>query len=80
MKRDETRILYVTTGILLEKLIKSRQMREFTHYIIDEIHEREQDMDFVLIVVRKFLNTTSKEARVWDVFFNCCCFVISALI
>lgn len=61
---DDTRILYCTTGVLLQKLIAKKDMREFTHVVLDEIHERDQDMDFLLIVVRRLLNTNSKGVKV----------------
>lgn len=51
----DTRILFCTTGVLLEKLIKIKSMAEYTHIILDEIHERSKDMDFLLIVIRKLL-------------------------
>jgi len=34
---DDTRILYCTTGILLNKLIADRNMNKYTHVIIDEV-------------------------------------------
>ncbi|XP_076315104.1 ATP-dependent RNA helicase TDRD9-like [Tachypleus tridentatus] len=61
---DDTRLCYVTTGVLLQKLIHSRNMNMYTHVIIDEVHERDQDTDFALLVVRKFLRTTSKAVKV----------------
>ncbi|XP_076315102.1 putative ATP-dependent RNA helicase spindle-E [Tachypleus tridentatus] len=33
---DDTRLCYVTTGVLLQKLIHSRNMNMYTHVIIDE--------------------------------------------
>lgn len=51
----DTLLHYVTTGVLLQKLVKQKSLNEYTHIIIDEVHERDQDMDFLLLVVRKFL-------------------------
>lgn len=48
-------ITYMTIGILLQKLIRKGSLREYTHIIIDEVHERNQELDFLLLVVRKFL-------------------------
>lgn len=45
---DETRILFVTTGVLLQKLIHVKDMKQYTHIILDEIHDRDIDMDFLL--------------------------------
>ena len=52
---ENTRLLYVTTGILLQRLIRTKSLRPFTHVIIDEVHERDKDTDFVLLIVRELL-------------------------
>lgn len=36
---EDTRLLYVTTGVLLQKLINSKNMFEYTHVILDEVRE-----------------------------------------
>lgn len=62
--KPETRLLYVTTGVLLQRLIKSKHMNEFTHIILDEVHERDQEMDMCLLLVKKFLHTVSRQVKV----------------
>lgn len=52
---DDTRLTYVTTGVLLEKLIQNKRMDMYTHIILDEIHERDEDMEFLLIAIKRFL-------------------------
>jgi len=32
-----TRLLFVTTGVLLEKLVNQRNMNQYTHVILDEV-------------------------------------------
>ncbi|XP_056021255.1 ATP-dependent RNA helicase TDRD9-like isoform X2 [Ostrea edulis] len=61
---DDTRILYVTTGVLLRKLVGKKNMLEYTHVILDEVHERDQDTDFSLLIVRKLLHTNSRHVKV----------------
>ncbi len=34
---ESTRLTFVTTGILLEKLVNQRNMNEYTHIILDEV-------------------------------------------
>ncbi|XP_055384477.1 probable ATP-dependent RNA helicase spindle-E [Condylostylus longicornis] len=51
----DTRLLYCTTGVLLQKLIKAKDLASYTHIILDEVHERDQDMDFLLIVIKKLI-------------------------
>ncbi|KAJ0173644.1 hypothetical protein K1T71_010793 [Dendrolimus kikuchii] len=60
----DTRIHYVTTGVLLQKLVANKTMDEYTHIILDEVHERGQEMDFLLLVVKKFLFTVSPTVKV----------------
>lgn len=61
---NDTRLRYVTTGVLLQKLVAAQNMNEYSHIILDEIHERGQDMDFLLLIVRKFLYTNSRSVKV----------------
>lgn len=61
---EDTRLLYCTTGVLMQKLIKEKSLKQFTHIILDEVHERDQEMDFLLIVIRKLLTTNSRGVKV----------------
>ena len=60
----DTRITYCTTGVLLNKLTNKKHMMDYTHVILDEVHERDEDMDFLLLVVRKLLRTNSAMVKV----------------
>jgi len=60
----DTRITYCTTGVLLHKLVNKKHMLDYTHVILDEVHERDEDMDFLLLVVRKLLRTNSPVVKV----------------
>ncbi|XP_035182722.1 ATP-dependent RNA helicase TDRD9 isoform X1 [Oxyura jamaicensis] len=60
----ETRLLYMTAGILLQKAVYAKSLTEFTHIFIDEVHERTEEMDFLLLVVRKLLRTNSQSVKV----------------
>lgn len=44
--------MYCTTGVLLERLVKSKSLASLTHIILDEVHERDKDMDFLFIIIR----------------------------
>lgn len=61
---SDTRLTYCTTEILLQQLIHQKNMLEYTHVILDEIHERDQEMDFLLLVVKKLLQTNSSLVKV----------------
>uniref|UniRef100_A0A5B6ZGD2 RNA helicase n=1 Tax=Davidia involucrata TaxID=16924 RepID=A0A5B6ZGD2_DAVIN len=55
MKGRETRLLFCTTGILLRRLLVDRNLKGVTHVIVDEIHERGMNEDFLLIVLKDLL-------------------------
>ncbi|XP_074032862.1 tudor domain containing 9 protein spindle E isoform X2 [Leptinotarsa decemlineata] len=57
-------LTYMTTGVLLQKLIHAQSLHHYTHIIIDEVHERNQDLDFLMLIVRRFLFTNSPRTRV----------------
>lgn len=59
-----TRILYCTTGVLLQRLILTKTLQDFTHIILDEVHERDQSMDFLLILVRTLWLRNSQNVKI----------------
>lgn len=65
-----TKVLYCTTGILLQKLIKAKSLSEFTHIILDEVHERSLEMDFLLLVIKSLLKTNSQSTRVSNYYLS----------
>lgn len=52
----DTRLTYCTTGVLLEKLVHAKSLYGYTHIILDEVHERTKEMDFLMIILKKFLS------------------------
>ncbi|KAJ0408242.1 hypothetical protein P43SY_004400 [Pythium insidiosum] len=55
-----TRITYVTTGYMLERLIHRRDtLSEITHLVIDEVHERSMDVDALLLLLKLQLHEHS---------------------
>ncbi|KAL7671392.1 hypothetical protein ACOME3_006291 [Neoechinorhynchus agilis] len=48
---NSTRLLYCTTGILLQKLIQARSLDEYSHIVLDEAHDRTKEMDFLFLLV-----------------------------
>uniref|UniRef100_A0A914KZW0 Uncharacterized protein n=1 Tax=Meloidogyne incognita TaxID=6306 RepID=A0A914KZW0_MELIC len=49
---SKTALTYCTSGVLLRKLTNDELASEITHVILDEIHERETNTDYLLIVLR----------------------------
>ncbi|KAF2310897.1 hypothetical protein GH714_018247 [Hevea brasiliensis] len=55
IKGRDTHLLFCTTGILLRRLLVDRNLKGITHVIVDEIHERGMNEDFLLIVIKDLL-------------------------
>ncbi|KAM7164884.1 ATP-dependent RNA helicase TDRD9 isoform 1-T1 [Macrochelys suwanniensis] len=66
----DTRLIYMTTGVLLQKIVGAKSLAEFTHIFIDEVHERTEEMDFLLLVVRKLLHTNSRFVKLSPQIFD----------
>uniref|UniRef100_A0A665UX85 RNA helicase n=1 Tax=Echeneis naucrates TaxID=173247 RepID=A0A665UX85_ECHNA len=47
-----TRLLYCTTGVLLRKLQHDKHLSSLTHIIVDEVHERSVQSDFLLTILK----------------------------
>ena len=60
----DTRLLYVTTETLVQKLIQQRKLDSYTHIILDEVHERDQQTDFALLIIKKLMHTVSPSVKV----------------
>ncbi|CAE5962521.1 unnamed protein product [Arabidopsis arenosa] len=60
-RSDKTRLLFCTTGILLRKLVGDKTLKDVTHIIVDEVHERSLMGDFLLIILKSLI-----EKQSWD--------------
>lgn len=47
----DTRLLFCTTGLLLRRMQGDPQLDELTHLVVDEVHERHLDADFLLALL-----------------------------
>lgn len=60
-----TKLIYVTTGYLLEQIINNAEALEFyTHIIIDEIHDREMDTDLIILLLKISLMTQKYKGKI----------------
>ncbi|TRZ00335.1 hypothetical protein DNTS_015844 [Danionella cerebrum] len=64
MATEHTKLIYVTTGVLLQKLVSAKTLTEYTHIFIDEVHERTEELDLLLLVIRKLLRSNSRYVKV----------------
>ena len=63
-KSAHTKLLFATTGVILRRLQDDPTLSGLTHLIIDEVHERQQQIDLLLIIVRRLLQTTRPDLKV----------------
>ncbi|XP_065363146.1 putative ATP-dependent RNA helicase DHX57 [Calliphora vicina] len=50
-----TRLTFCTTGILLRRLASEPLLDSVTHIIVDEVHERSEESDFLLMILKRIL-------------------------
>ncbi|KFQ68294.1 Putative ATP-dependent RNA helicase DHX57, partial [Phaethon lepturus] len=55
VKSSATRLLYCTTGVLLRRLEGDLTLQGITHVIVDEVHERTEESDFLLLVLKDIM-------------------------
>ncbi|KAL8196392.1 hypothetical protein R6Q57_024687 [Mikania cordata] len=55
MKGRNTHLLFCTSGILLRRLLIDKDLKGVTHVIMDEVHERGIDEDFLLTIMKELL-------------------------
>ena len=54
---SKTQILFMTTGIFLMRLVNNPDsLEKYSHIIMDEVHERDLDIDFSLVVIKHLLS------------------------
>jgi ATP-dependent RNA helicase TDRD9 len=55
-KSPRTKITFMTTGIFLMRLVNNpASLKKYSHLIMDEVHERDLDIDFSMVVVKHLL-------------------------
>lgn len=59
----DTRVAYVTEGILLRRLAQDPNLRGVDCVVIDELHERSLDADLCLALVERLQRTTRPDLR-----------------
>ncbi|KAI9300769.1 P-loop containing nucleoside triphosphate hydrolase protein [Cunninghamella echinulata] len=52
---SSTRLQFVTTGVLLRRIHSDPTLKGISHVMIDEVHERSVDSDFLLIILKQLL-------------------------
>jgi len=60
----DTKLLFCTTGIILRRLVEDPSLSGVTHIIVDEVHERQWQIDVLLISLRNLLNGPRRDLKV----------------
>uniref|UniRef100_A0A8D3BDI7 Putative ATP-dependent RNA helicase DHX57 n=1 Tax=Scophthalmus maximus TaxID=52904 RepID=A0A8D3BDI7_SCOMX len=55
VRTSATRLLYCTTGVLLRRLEGEADLKGITHVIVDEVHERTEESDFLMLVLKDLI-------------------------
>ncbi|XP_044519206.1 putative ATP-dependent RNA helicase DHX57 [Gracilinanus agilis] len=82
VKSSATRLLYCTAGVLLRRLEGDAALQGVTHIIVDEVHERTEEGDFLLLVLKNLLSknpdlrvvlmSATVNAELFSEYFNSC--------
>lgn len=59
LTREQGSILFCTTGILLQFMKSDPALRSFSHIILDEIHERTTESDFIITLLKQVMPKVS---------------------
>ncbi|PBL00719.1 P-loop containing nucleoside triphosphate hydrolase protein [Armillaria gallica] len=62
-RKPETKLLFCTTGVVLRRLSSGDKLKDVSHIIVDEVHERSVDGDFLLLELKELL-TENKTLKV----------------
>jgi len=54
-KSSKTRLLLCTTGVLLRRLQVDPDLGSISHVFVDEVHERDLNTDFLIIILKDLL-------------------------
>jgi len=58
-----TKVVFVTTGVLLRRLQMGDTLEDISHIVVDEVHERSLDTDFLLILLKRII-TKRKDLKI----------------
>ncbi|XP_067845385.1 putative ATP-dependent RNA helicase DHX57 [Heptranchias perlo] len=82
VKSSSTRLLYCTAGVLLRRLEADPDLQGVTHVVVDEVHERTEESDFLLLVLKDLiisrpnlhivLMSATLNAQLFTEYFNLC--------
>ncbi len=57
---SKTKIIICTTGIFLQKIINENSIKDYAYIIVDEVHERDCDIDLLLVMLKHLISKNKK--------------------
>lgn len=76
-KSSRTRLLFCTTGVVLRRLVDDPTLKGITHVVVDEVHERQWQIDLLLVTLRSLLSGKRPDLKVIVVRLRCVYFYAS---
>lgn len=64
VKSSRTKLLFCTTGVILRRLIEDPLLKGISHVVVDEVHERQWQIDVLLISLRTLLQGRRPDLKV----------------
>ena len=64
VKSQRTKLLFCTTGVVLRRLQEDPLLSGVTTVVVDEVHERSWQIDFLLIALRRLLDSSRPDLKV----------------
>ena len=61
---SRTRLLFCTTGVILRRLIEDPLLNDVSHVVVDEVHERQWQIDVFLVALRKLISGPRSDLKV----------------
>lgn len=61
-RNERTKLLFCTTGILLRMIVGHKSFAGITHVIVDEVHERSLLGDFLLIILKNYIEKQAAQS------------------
>ncbi|KAJ3327314.1 ATP-dependent RNA helicase dhx29 [Blyttiomyces sp. JEL0837] len=58
------RLQFCTTGVLLRRLSSDPELKGVSHIVVDEVHERALDSDFLLVLLRRLVCGPRRDLKV----------------
>jgi len=70
-RSKQTKLMFCTSGVVIRRLQDDPELKGVTHICVDEVHERQWQIDFLLISLRRLVCTSRKDLKIVLVSFIC---------